>query len=109
MANDTLKHPGSMIDVVLLAAATAHVPFLMGTMLVVPETDGAIGDTVACRCDGVHEIKKISAQAWANGVALYWDGTDSVTSTASTNQRIGNAAKVAANPSATGWVKLGQF
>jgi predicted RecA/RadA family phage recombinase len=104
------SRPADTIEVTLAAAAVSGVPFLAGTMLLVPITDGAIGDVIACHRVGMHELPKVSAQAWTIGQALYWNAAGpNVTSTASTNQRIGTAGKVAANPSTIGWVILGQF
>lgn len=55
--------------------------------------------------NGVFTLKKTSAQAWTQGVKLYWDNAArEVTSVVSTNLLIGAAAAAAVNPSATGLV-----
>jgi len=56
---------------------------------------------------GVVVIKKTSAQAWTQGALIYWDNTAKEATTVSTsNTRIGAALLAAANPSATGTVRL---
>lgn len=56
---------------------------------------------------GVVTLKKTSAQAWTEGALIYWDNTAKEATTVSTsNTRIGCAAAAAANPSATGTVRL---
>lgn len=56
---------------------------------------------------GVYALPKVSAQAWTQGVKLYWDATAKlVTSVSTANTYIGVAAAAAANPSASGWVRL---
>lgn len=55
---------------------------------------------------GVYELPKVSAQAWTQGAAIYWTGTACTTATTAGNLLIGVAAQAAANPSATGMVRL---
>lgn len=56
---------------------------------------------------GVVTLKKTSAQAWTEGALIYWDNTNKeCTTTSTSNTRIGCAAAVAVNPSATGSVRL---
>jgi predicted RecA/RadA family phage recombinase len=56
---------------------------------------------------GVVEMAKTSAQAWTEGVKVYWiTATSLVTTSAGGNTLIGVAARAAANPSATGFVRL---
>ena len=63
---------------------------------------GAIGEFAR---EGVFTLKKTSAQAWTQGVKLYWDNAaKEVTTTVGANLLIGAAAAAAVNPSATGSV-----
>ncbi|AGC43261.1 hypothetical protein MYSTI_01930 [Myxococcus stipitatus DSM 14675] len=65
---------------------------------------GAEGEFLTC---GVVVLKKTSAQAWTQGAKVYWDNAArECTTTASTNALIGCALSAAANPSATGAVRL---
>lgn len=105
---------GETLNVTLAAAATSGTPFLLGTMLVVPITDGAIGDTIAVRRTGKWTLPRVTGggSAWTQCMALYWDASASKvthTSNSGANQRIGNAGAAAATTDATGVVILGQF
>lgn len=56
---------------------------------------------------GVVEHAKVSAQAWTEGQQINWDDTAKLMTTVTTgNFRVGYAAAVAANPTATGKVVL---
>lgn len=56
---------------------------------------------------GVFDLPKTSAQAWTVGAKIYWDSANGLaTTTASGNSLIGTALAAAANPSATGRVRL---
>ncbi|MEO1720960.1 MAG: DUF2190 family protein [Pseudomonadota bacterium] len=80
---------------------------LVSALFGIAMTDALSGAEVVVGTCGVYEHAKTSAQAWTQGVALYWDNTNKVvTSTASGNTKIGVAAAAAANPSATGLVRL---
>ena len=75
--------------------------------MAVATTDAAINATVEAVTRGVVDLAKVSAQAWAVGDKVYWDDTAKLTTTVSTsNTLIGVALAVAANPSATGRVRL---
>lgn len=80
---------------------------LVGTLFGVAQYDVDSGDDVEAALEGVFELTKVSAQAWTQGQAIYWDNSaKKATTTASTNTPIGHATEVAANPSSTGRVRL---
>lgn len=80
---------------------------LVGSLFGIAAIDAADGESVEIACVGVFEMKKTSAQAWTVGAKVYWDSTNKVvTTTASGNSLIGVAVGAAANPSATGLVRL---
>ena len=57
--------------------------------------------------EGVFDLKKLVAQAWAVGAKIYWDNTAKQCTTVTTaNTLIGLCVLAAANPSTTGRVKL---
>jgi len=69
------------------------------------------GDSVEVQRCGVFTLPKVSAQAWTQGQAIYWDdnavgGAVATTAITAGNIFIGFAAKDAANPTATGSVVL---
>lgn len=76
---------------------------LVGIAAVAAAGSGAL---IEVSLTGVYEVPKTSAEAWTQGVAVYWTGT-AATTTASGNTFMGHAFAVAANPSATGLVRLG--
>lgn len=80
---------------------------LIGSLFGVALTDGAPGDDVAIATEGVWDLPKVSAQAWTVGARIYWVAADeNCTTTAGANKLIGVAVAAAANPSATGRVRL---
>jgi predicted RecA/RadA family phage recombinase len=81
--------------------------YLIGDLFVVAVASAAAGETFTAQITGVIEHAKTSAQAWTEGAALYWDNSGFlVTTTVGSNKKIGHAAAAAANPSATGRVRL---
>jgi len=85
---------GNLVIVGLLAGVAAH--------------DAASGDPVEIVTEGVFTLPKTSAQAWTVGAAIYGIPSTGSTTTATTsgNVFIGVAMEAAANPSATGVVRL---
>ncbi|GGE75899.1 hypothetical protein GCM10011533_30340 [Streptosporangium jomthongense] len=80
---------------------------LIGSLFVVALHDAAAGESFEGQLTGVWRLPKTSAQAWTEGAAIYWDGSKATTADGSgSNALIGHAASAAANPSATGLVRL---
>jgi predicted RecA/RadA family phage recombinase len=91
---------------VIAAVKTASGDFTaIGNLYGVATADAEIGEPVTLVRKGAFELPKTSAQAWAVGAKIYFDGTV-CTSVASTNLLIGVAVAVAADPSDTGLVVL---
>ena len=80
---------------------------LIGALFGVATVDVLNGAAANFLIQGVVTIKKTSAQAWTQGALIYWDNTaKEATNVSTSNTRIGVAAVAAANPSATGTVRL---
>jgi predicted RecA/RadA family phage recombinase len=81
---------------------------LVGSLFGVAIDDADIAADVVLVTEGVFELTKVSTEVWTVGEIVYWnDGTaKSTTTTAGSNKRIGVAIQAAANPSATGIVRL---
>jgi len=80
---------------------------LVGSIFGVARDDALSGAAVKARVTGVYSLAKVSAQAWTVGVRAYWDDAAKLVTTVSGgNTLIGVAVAVAANPSATGSVRL---
>lgn len=103
---------GKVWNVVLAAAAVSGRIMLAGATAVVPRTDGAIGQMIACDSEGEFELPKVSAQAQVQGNLAYIDFTTPTaplltnTSNSGANTLAGKFSRAAANPSATGFVSL---
>lgn len=76
-----------------------------GQLFGVAQNDATSGQDVEIDTMGVYTLPKTSAQAWTVGALVYWDGSECTTS-GSGELLIGVAMAVAANPSATGRVRL---
>lgn len=81
--------------------------YLIGSILVIATVSAAVGEKFNGLTRGVVEYAKVSAQSWTEGVKVYWDNTaKNFTTTSGGNTLAGVAAAAAANPSATGKVRL---
>lgn len=88
-------------------AVAAGAGFLAGSLFGVAQHDVAANGSGEFALEGVFELPKVSAQAWTQGALIYWDDTNKECTTATTGHTlIGKAAAAAANPSATGMVRL---
>lgn len=82
---------------------------LVGSLFGVATGAAAEGAEVEIATVGVYELGKTSAQAWTVGAKIYWDSATKLCTTAAAagaNALIGVALAAAANPSATGVVRL---
>jgi len=100
--------PGEVVE---LTAPTGGVvsgtAYLIGGLVIVALVTAAEAAKFNALVTGVVEHAKVSAQAWTEGAKLYWDDTaKNFTTTASGNTLVGVAAAAAANPSATGRIRL---
>lgn len=99
--------PGDTVTVTAPATVASGAGVLVGTLFGVAITGAASGAAVPIKTTGVFDLPKTSAQAWTVGAAIYWDDTaKNCTTTSTSNTLIGKALAVAANPSATGVVRL---
>jgi predicted RecA/RadA family phage recombinase len=80
---------------------------IVGAIAGVAAKDAAEDEKVNIQTTGVFSLPKTSAQAWSEGDRIYWDAANSrADKTATLGTFIGIAAAAAANPSATGKVRL---
>lgn len=105
--------PGNILPVIApYDRASPGLPVLVGSLFGVTKAAAASGAPVTVEIVGVHEIPKVSAQAWTQGAKIYWDDAAKLCTTSSAsgaNQYVGVATVAAANPSATGFVRLNGF
>lgn len=101
------KQEGEVVVLTAPYARTSGQGALVGALFGVALVDVAISVDAAFAIEGVFELAKTSAQAWAQGAKIYWDDTNKVcTTTATSNTFIGNAMAAAVNPSSVGLVRL---
>lgn len=100
--------PGDMITVPAPAAVASGDGVLVGSLFGVAANAAASGDDVEIKTTGVFDLAKTAAQAWTVGAPIYWATATKVATTLATdNTLIGVAVAAAANPSASGFVRLG--
>ncbi len=80
----------------------------VGVLCGVAQHSALSGAPVETMLTGIHDLPKVSAQAWTEGQAIYMVPGSGLATTATTagNLLIGAAVAAAANPSATGRVRL---
>lgn len=99
--------PGNVITVTAPATLASGDGCLVGALFGVACGAYEINADAELALVGVFELPKTSAQAWTAGAKVYWSATEKAcTTTATGNTLIGVAVKAAANPSATGFVRL---
>ena len=87
----------------------AGAAFQVGSIIAVATSAALSGATVEGLTAGVVDVAKVSAQAWTVGAPIYWDDTAKNFTTDDDeggNALAGVAVAIAANPSATGRVRL---
>lgn len=99
---------GDTVTITAAANITSGQLVNAGVLVGVAGTDALSGEQVAIKTTGVFELPKTSAQAWTVGAAIYMIPASGLCTTATTagNILIGCAIEAAANPSATGIVRL---
>lgn len=100
--------PGDRLTIAAPADVLAGAGVTSGVLFGVANNDAVSGAQVTISTVGVFSLAKTSAQAWTLGQAIYYIPTTGLCTTATTtgNLFIGCAAAAAANPSATGLVRL---
>jgi len=89
---------GDVLDHIAAAAIASGDVILIGKRIGVAVTDIALGDTGALAVEGVFDLPKVTTQAPAQGVLLYWDDTAKlITTIATANTLSGYAAAPAVN------------
>lgn len=105
----TFVQPGKVITLTAPSGGVVDgTPVQIGQILAIPTTTVAATLPFEGEVEGVHNLPKVSAQAWTEGALIYWDNSAKLCTTVSTsNLRIGIAGfGGAANPSPTGLVRL---
>lgn len=114
----TYVQPGSILDLTVPAGGVVSgVALKIGNFIVVPQCTVTAAEVTAAgagvlkfagKLDGVFELTKISAQAWAEGDIIYFNTTSGfMTNVSATGVfRVGAATEAAANPTSVGRVRF---
>jgi predicted RecA/RadA family phage recombinase len=100
--------PGEIVELTAPSGGVVTgTAYLIGSLVVVAMVTVAQTLKFSAMVTGVADLTKVSAQAWTEGVKVYWDDSaKNFTTTSGGNTLAGVAAAAAANPSATGQVRL---
>lgn len=99
--------PGDTVNLLAPYDVASGAGLLAGTLFGVASGAALSGAEVEAKTTGVFTLPKLSAQAWTVGAAVFWDDSNKRCTTVSTdNTLIGKALAIAANPTATGVVRL---
>lgn len=100
---------GDILTLIAPYARSSGQGALIGSIFGIATNDVASGASGEFIVEGVVELAKNSAEGWTQGELVYWDDTNKVcTATSTSNKLIGVAVAAAANPSATGIVRLNE-
>jgi predicted RecA/RadA family phage recombinase len=111
VANNVIfESPETLTYTAPLGGVQSGVPVLVGDRVVIPLEDVDAGEQFAAypHCRAI--VPKVSAQAWVEGVAVYFDAEAGLFTTTNDSDvgPAGIAAAAAANPSSTGIVDIGE-
>ena len=101
--------PGRIIDTVCPAAVASGAVMIVGSGIRVALTAGAAAATIAASAEGVFSLAANPAEAWVDGIHLYWDGDNNwLTAVAGAFVYAGCAARAHAAAETTAWLHLAQ-
>lgn len=99
--------PGDVLTLVAPYNVTSGGGMLVGSIFGVATETALSSASVETALRGVFDLAKTTGEAWTQGAVLYWnDTTKAVTTTVSTNKRIGYAAQAQASGDAIGRIYL---
>ncbi len=99
--------PGDVVTLAMPYDRTSGQGVKVGNFIGICSGDALNTINQEVKLEGVFVVDKVSAQAWTQGVAIYWDDSaKNFTTTSSANTRAGIAMLAAANPSSTGTILL---
>jgi predicted RecA/RadA family phage recombinase len=99
---------GDIVEITAPYNVASGAGALVGNLFGVATGTALSGEQVNIKTTGIVDVAKVSAQAWSTvGLEIYWDNSAKLfTTTASTNKLVGVNVATAANPTATGMVRL---
>ncbi len=106
MANNKIQE-GDVLDHLATADISSGDVVEMDSLVGIAASDILDTKVGAVIVEGVFELPKNAAQAFAQGEILYWDGSE-LTTTATANTLIGRASRADVSAATIGAVKLGR-
>lgn len=107
------KQPGKVLTLTAPATVTSGSFYKVGSLVVCATADAASGAEFEGYTEGVFTVTKethATDQAWTEGLAIYWDNSNSrFTITSTSNTRVGYAAAAAASTASTATLLLKQM
>lgn len=101
--------PGDIVEITAPAGGVVSgSPVQIGRMIGIAALTADADAAVNIQRKGVFDVAKVSAQAWAEGEAIYWDAANEEMTSVEGGLFAGVAVAVAANPSSTGRIILCQ-
>ena len=99
---------GRTVTIAATAAIASGAGVLENLLFGVATKSAATGEALDIQVEGVVELPKVSAQAWAVGEPLFWDDANSrLTNVSATGLvLVGCVYQAAANPTSVGQVRL---
>lgn len=104
----TFYAPGKVMEFTAPAGGvTAGTGVKIGSLLVIALVTAAENVKFNGVAEGIVEVAKVSTEEWTEGQQVNWDDSaKNFTEVTTGKYKAGIAAKAAANPSATGYVRL---
>ncbi len=102
---------GRVLTVAAPYDVTSGVGVRVGKLFGIAQYDALSTVSVTIDTQGVYNVAKVSAQAWAVGEEIYWDDSAKLFTSVTTSPNIwvGVATAVAANPTSVGYCRLNGF
>lgn len=98
---------GEILQHTPASAVVSGQPIVLVNRVGIAMQDIAADETGSVLMEGVVQVNKVSAQAWAQGDPIFWDAGNSLFTTVATGNIIaGFADQVALNPSSVGNLNL---
>lgn len=102
------SQPGNVMSATApVGGVVSGLTYKVGTLVGVAEKSADAAEKFPLVLVGVHLLVKLAGEAWAEGVAVYWDNSAfKWTTTVGSNSKAGTAFEAASSGATTGYVRL---
>ena len=91
----TFIQPGQTVTLAVPYDVVSGACLKVGAIVGVAANDAPAGTEVEVMLTGVHDLAKAASQAWTVGTKIYWDDTNTVTTTTATSNTLIGVALLA--------------